>query len=223
MSAQAENRNIEAEPGKQAGAQFGSLTQLILEMVRPYRKWLLLIFLAMILETAMSLAVPWPLKIIIDNVIAARDLPGWLGWVHALLPNREAMTLAASCAVALVVFTAIEGIAGYVDSYLTESVAQNMANDMRRRIYHHLQKLSLAYYDKHQVAKLLSTITTDVSTIQDFVSSTLLSILVDLLTILGMFGLMVYLKWDFALVAVGMAPFLLLFDSGKKSKKPLMK
>jgi subfamily B ATP-binding cassette protein MsbA len=61
------------------------------------------------------------------------------------------------------------------------------------------------------VAKILSTITSDVSTIQDFVSSTLLSILVDALTILGMFGLMVMLKWDFAMIAIGMAPFLMMF------------
>jgi subfamily B ATP-binding cassette protein MsbA len=71
--------------------------------------------------------------------------------------------------------------------------------------------LSLAYYDTHKVGRLLSTITTDVNTIQDFVSSILLSILVDALTIIGMFGLMLYLNWDFALVAVGVAPFLLLF------------
>jgi subfamily B ATP-binding cassette protein MsbA len=110
-----------------------------------------------------------------------------------------------------VTFTLIGGLAEYVDNYFTESVAQYMANDLRRRIYHHLQHLSLAYYDTHQVGKLLSTLTADVNTIQDFVSATLLSILVDALTILGMFGLMLYLKWDFALIAVCIAPFLLLF------------
>ena len=46
-----------------------SLTSLVLELIRPYNKWLLVIFLAMLLETAMSLLGPWPLKIVIDNVI----------------------------------------------------------------------------------------------------------------------------------------------------------
>jgi subfamily B ATP-binding cassette protein MsbA len=152
----------------------------------------------MLLETAMGLATPWPLKIIIDNVISGKALPGWLTWLNTLLPGIHGMALAGACGVALILFTAIGGLAGYADSYFTESVAQYMANDLRNRIYHHLQQL-------------LSTITTDVSTIQDFVSSTLLSILVDALTILGMFGLMLYLKWDFALIAVGLSPLLLLF------------
>jgi subfamily B ATP-binding cassette protein MsbA len=188
-----------------------SLSDLVIELILPYRTWLLVILIAMLVETAMGLAAPWPLKIIIDNVIRNEQLPNWLSWMNTLLPGEHAMALAGAAALALVVFTAIGGLAGYIDNYFTESVGQYIANDLRRRIYHHLQHLSLAYYDTHQVGKLLSTITADVNMIQDFVSTTLLSILVDALTILGMFGLMLYLKWDFALIAVGIAPFLLLF------------
>ena len=188
-----------------------SLTALVIELVLPYRKWLIIIFGAMLFETAMSLLAPWPLKIVIDNVIDSKQLPQWLAWTKVLLPAGHALSLAALCAFALVLITLIGGLAEYADNYFTESVAQYMANDLRRRIYHHLQHLSLAYYDTHQVGKLLSTLTADVNTIQDFVSSTLLSILVDALTILAMFGLMLYLKWDFALVAVCITPFLLLF------------
>jgi subfamily B ATP-binding cassette protein MsbA len=188
-----------------------SLSDLVIELILPYRTWLLVILIAMLVETAMGLAAPWPLKIIIDNVIRNEQLPNWLSWMNTLLPGEHAMALAGAAALALVVFTAIGGLAGYIDNYFTESVGQYIANDLRRRIYHHLQHLSLAYYDTHQVGKLLSTITADVNMIQDFVSTTLLSILVDALTILGMFGLMLYLKWDFAVIAVGIAPFLLLF------------
>lgn len=190
---------------------FKNLTGLIVDLVRPYKKWMIFILVAMLVETAMSLATPWPLKIIIDNVIVDKPLPQWLAWMDDLLKGEHSMAIAGICAIALVLFTAIGGLAGFLDNYFTESVSQFMANDLRRRIYHHLQKLSLAYYDTHQVGKLLSTITADVNTIQDFVSATLLSILIDALTILGMFALMLYLKWDFALIAVGIAPFLLLF------------
>ena len=58
---------------------------------------------------------------------------------------------------------------------------------------------------------MLSTITSDVGTIQSFASTALLSILVDSLTIIGMVGVMLYLNLDFALIAVGVTPFLLLF------------
>ncbi len=194
-----------------AKSHFKNLNNLIIELVLPYRNWLFFIFIAMLLETAMSLATPWPLKIIIDNAIVGKPLPAWLAWMNTILPGGHIMAITGICSIALVVITIINGLAGYADNYFTESVAQYIANDLRRRIYHHLQQLSLAYYNTHQVGKLLSTMTADVSTIQDFIASTLLSILVDSLTILGMFGLMLYLKWDFALISVCLAPFLLLF------------
>lgn len=211
MSADFENKDRRIDSVIKGKRQLKNLTALIVALVWPYKKWMAIILVMMLLETVMSLATPWPLKIIIDNVITGKPLPAWLFWMNNLLPGEHALAIAGICAIALVLFTAIGGLAGYLDNYFTESVAQYMANDLRRRLYHHLQKLSLSYYDNHQVGKLLSTITADVNTIQDFVSATLLSILVDALTILGMFGLMFYLKWDFTLIAAALAPFLLLF------------
>ncbi len=188
-----------------------SLTSLVLELIRPYKKWLLVIFLAMLLETAMSLLGPWPLKIIIDNVVGHHPLPEWLKWIKDLPFETDKMAIAGAAAIGLVLIALIGGIAGYIDNYYTESVAQYVANDLRQKVYHHLQRLSLSYYDSHQIGNILSTITSDVSTIQGFASSALLSILIDALTIMGMLGLMFYMNWDFALVAVAVTPLLLLF------------
>ncbi|MGE5108522.1 MAG: ABC transporter ATP-binding protein [Sphingobacteriales bacterium] len=187
------------------------ITKLVLELARPYKIVLLLIFAAMLVETAMSLAAPWPLKIIIDNVIGNHKIHSWLKWLEHVIVSGDKMTLALIAAISFIIISFIGSLAGYVQSYFTESVAQYIANDLRRRLYHHLHRLSLAYYDHQQMGKILSTITADVSTIQDFASATLLTILVDALTILGMLSLMFYLHWDFALVALGVAPFLLLF------------
>ena len=76
--------------------------------------------------------------------------------------------MAGVIAFGFVLINAIGSLAGYINSYFNENVAQHVANDLRRKIYHHLQHLSLSYYDTHQTGKLLSTITADVSTIQDF-------------------------------------------------------
>ncbi len=189
-----------------------SLAQLVRDLLLPYRYKLSIILFAMLLETAMNLLTPWPLKIIIDNVISDHELPARLEWLGRWSAGGEhSMALAAACGAALVIFTSIGGLAGYLDNYLTESVAQYIANDLRVRTYNHLQHLSLAYYDTHKVGNLVSTITTDVNTIQDFVSATVLTILVDVLTIASMFGLMLYLRWDFALITISMVPFLLMF------------
>src|SRR3954467_11362426 len=185
--------------------------RLIAELLRPYRRWLAIILLATGLETAMSLAAPWPLKIILDNVIEGRAPPAWLGRAASLLPGDLLMRIAAFAAIATVLIAALGALASYLDNYYTESVGQWVANDLRIRVYDHLAHLPLAYYDTHETGTLLSTITDDIATIQGFASSSTLGIVVDLLTIAGILGLMFWLNWDFALIAVGVAPFLLLF------------
>jgi ABC-type multidrug transport system fused ATPase/permease subunit len=186
-----------------------SLSRLVLELIRPYRGWLLLVFAAMLIETAMSIAAPWPLKIIIDNVVGKHQLPEFLVWLRDFSLGEQTLALAGVAAIGVVLIALIAAIAGYIDNYYTESVAQYVAYDLRQRLYHHLQRLSLKYYDTHKVSNMLSTITTDVSTIQTFTSTALLSILVDTVTIIGMVGVMLYLNFDFALVAVGVSPLLL--------------
>ena len=186
-------------------------SQLVRELLRPYRVGLLVVLVAMMVETAMSIAAPWPLKVVLDNAVGHDALPHWLQWVHDTGLPRDTMGLAVFAALAAVVIAALGAIASYVDNYFTESVGQWVAHDLRVRIYDHLTRLSLSYYDKEQSGALLSTITNDVATVQDFASSATLGILVDLMTIVGMLGIMFWLNWDFALIAVGVTPFLLLF------------
>ena len=181
------------------------------DLIRPYKGWVLVVFAAMLVETAMSLAAPWPLKIVLDNALGHDPLPEWLTWVHDLGIDRTTMGLALFAGLATVLIAALDAIASYIDNYYTESIGQWVAHDLRRRIYDHLHRLSLGYYSRHQTGTLLSTLTSDVATVQSFASSATLSIVVDLMTIVGMVGIMFWLDWDFALIAIGVTPFLLLF------------
>ena len=188
--------------------------RLIRELVRPYRGTLIIILLAMLVETAMSLATPWPLKVILDNVVGHHKMSPWLAdLLHPWMDGRHQMHIAALAAIAFVIIAVLGAIASYIDNYYTESVGQYVAHDLRMRTFHHLQRLSLGYYNTHQTGTMLSTITTDIQTIQGFASSSTLNILVDLLTIVCMLVLMFWLNWDFTLIAVGVTPFLLLFVS----------
>jgi len=185
--------------------------RLASELLRPYHGWLIIILLAMLVETAMSLAAPWPLKVILDNVVGTHKAPEWLAPFQSSLFGHSKMQLAALAGIATVLIAALGAVASYIDNYYTESVGQWVAHDLRMRVYDHLQHLSLGYYDSHQTGALLSTITDDVKTIQGFASSATLGILVDILTIVGMLGVMFWLEFDFALMAVAVVPFLLLF------------
>jgi ABC-type multidrug transport system fused ATPase/permease subunit len=183
-------------------------------LIRPYRGRLAIILLAMFVETGMSLASPWPLKIILDNVVGNHKLEPWLRFFFgSTIEHSPKMHFAGIAALVFVLISVLGAIASYIDNYYTESVGQYVAHDLRMRMYHHLQRLSLGYYNTHQTGTILSTITSDIQTIQGFASSSTLDILVDLLTIVCMLGLMFWLNWDFTLIAVAVTPFLLLFVS----------
>ena len=190
------------------------MLRFIGSLIRPYRPTLIIIFCGMLLETAMSLSAPWPLKIILDSVVGSHKLAPWLQrLLGPLLESGSKTHVALLAAGAFVLIAVVDAAASYINNYYTESVGQWVAHDLRMRTYHHLQKLSLGYYSTHETGTILSTLTTDIQTIQGFASSSTLSILVDMLTIVCMLGLMFWLNWDFTLIAVAVTPFLLLFVS----------
>nr|MDP9167202.1 ABC transporter ATP-binding protein/permease [Actinomycetota bacterium] len=106
---------------------------------------------------------------------------------------------------------AIMGVAFYVANYFTESLGQWVANDLRVRVFHRLQLFSLGFFDHNRVGGVLSTIMTDVQTIQSFASVSTLNLVTDTFTILGMVVVMFALRWDFALIALTVLPFLAVF------------
>jgi ABC-type multidrug transport system fused ATPase/permease subunit len=186
-----------------------SMRGFIWELVKPYRKWLLVIFCAMLLETLSTMASPWPLKFVLDSVVGHHPLPHWLAWLNETRLGSKTVGLAGAVAISLVGIVTIGAVAGYIDNYFTESVGQYVANDLRLRTYNHFQRLSLRFFDTHKLGNLVSIITTDVTTIQNFASSTLLNMLVSAMTIIGMMGVMFWLNLDFASIAVALAPVLL--------------
>ena len=186
------------------------MTRLVLELLRPYRGWLAIVFIAMLAEIAASLAAPWPLKLVLDDALGNHHLPHWLEWAHDYGFGRHTLGVALFAGVATLIIAIIGAVATYIDNYYTTSVGQWVANDLRIRIYEHLHRLSLRFYDTAKTGTLMSTITSDVATIQSFASSSTLSIIVDIITIVFMIGLMFWLDWDFTLIALAITPFLLM-------------
>jgi ABC-type multidrug transport system fused ATPase/permease subunit len=188
------------------------MSRLVIDLLRPYRGWLAIVFVAMLVEIATSLAAPWPLKLVLDDALGNHHLPRWLEWAHEYAGfGKHALGVALFAGVATLVIATVGAIASYINNYYTTSAGQWVANDLRLRIYEHLHRLSLHYYDHAKIGALVSTITSDVATIQDFASSSTLDIVVDLLTIVFMVGLMLWMDWDFTLIAVAFAPVLLIF------------
>ncbi len=184
---------------------------LLRDLLRPRRRTLATLVVAMLIQTATSLATPWPLKVVLDNVVGSHPAPRWIAWLLPALGGDGKPQIAAAAGIATVLIAAVTGIAMYVQSYFTESLGQCVGNDLRVRLYHHLQELSLAYYDATRTGTILSTLTGDVQTIQSFASMSTLNIFTDMLTLVGMIIVMFWLHWDFALIALAVTPLLAVF------------
>src|SRR3984957_163655 len=188
------------------------MRRLVFDLLRPYCGRLAIVFVTMLIEIGAGLAAPWPLKLVIDDALGNHHLPHWLDWAHEYGGfGKHTLGVALFAGAATLAIAAVGAISSYIDNYYTTSVGQWVANDLRLRIYEHLHRLSLRYYDHAKVGALVSTITTDVATIQDFASSSTLNIVIDLLTIVFMVILMFWREWDYSQTAAGFAPMRLLF------------
>jgi ATP-binding cassette, subfamily B, bacterial len=196
-------------------------TLSISQLLRPHWPTLVLAFLAMLGETLTDLLEPWPLKVVLDNVIGAKPLPHWMqGFVTDWLGNDKMAVL--HFAIATVIVIAIGGaISSYGEKYLTTSAGQWVMHDLRTTVYHHIQRLSLSYHDQKKTGDLISRVTSDIDAVQDFISSALLGMIVNILTLIGMLGVMFYINWHFTVIALSIAPilFIVVYSFTRRIKK----
>ena len=179
--------------------------------MRPHWKTLLVALLAVVGETVADVLEPWPLKIVVDNILQGKRLPRLLdAAVVGVFGNGQWSLL--TFALAMVVLIAIVGgVGAYVEKYLTTSVSQWVAHDLRLLLYQRIQRLSLADHGKSRAGDLISRVTKDIDDIQDFIDTALIGIVVNVLTLVGMIGVMLYVNWRFTLIGLSVAPVLFVF------------
>jgi ATP-binding cassette subfamily B protein len=183
-------------------------TLSISSLVRPHWKALTLAFIAVLGETLSDVLEPWPIKIVIDNILQSKNLPGWLAGFVSQTFGHEKLAILNFVVAAVVAIAVVGAISSYVEKYLTTSVSQWVTHDLRRTLYNHIQRLSLSEYDKAQTGDLITRITSDIAAVQDFINSALLGMIVNSLTLLGMMAVMFYINWRFTLIALSIVPAL---------------
>jgi ATP-binding cassette, subfamily B, bacterial len=180
----------------------------IRELLKPHTASLLLGLLAVAGEGAANLLEPWPLKIVLDDVLRSRESHTWIMQrVHGFLGTDKLATLKFAC-IAVLAIAVLDAVCTYAEKYFTTSVGQWVTYDLRRAIYSHIQRLSLAFHDQKRTGDLISRVTSDIDAIQSFITSGLLGALINVITLLGMVGVMFYLNWRFTLIALSVAPVL---------------
>src|SRR5580765_6886373 len=185
-------------------------TLRIVDLVRPHWKALTVALIAVLGETLTDVLEPWPIKIVVDNILQKKALPGWLGGAVTGLFGDNPYAIVNFAVAAVAVVAVVGAVSSYVEKYLTTSVSQWVGHDLRRTLYHHIQRLSLAEHDQSRSGDLITRVTSDIGAVQDFLNSALLGMLVNAMTLVGMIGVMLYLNWRFTLIALSVVPVLFL-------------
>jgi subfamily B ATP-binding cassette protein MsbA len=183
---------------------------LVSHLVRSHWKPLALAFIAVLGETLADILEPWPVKVVVDNVLQNKRLPANVQAIVALFPHDAFSTLYFALASVLVI-ALIGAVSSYSEKFLTTSVAQWVAHDLRRMVYQRIQRLSLAEHGESRTGDLLTRVTSDIDAVQDFITTALLGIVINVLTLVGMLAVMFYMNWRFTLIGLSVAPIMFLF------------
>lgn len=177
------------------------LMRRLLAYVKPYKAWVAGSVLLLLGASAAELAGPYIIKMGIDNYIAAGDRGGLVFAALALL----AVNVAAF-------------VLNFFQIYLMNLTGQRVIYDMRTELFSHVQKLSLSFFDRNPVGRLMSRIMGDVHVLNDLFTSGVVMALGDLFTLLGIMGIMLALNVKLALVTFVVLPMLFVTSIVFRSK-----
>ena len=162
----------------------------LLAYIRPYKLLITVTLLAMLLYSATLVATPWLIKRAVDSVVIS--------------PSSSGLAMSA-------IFLAITALVGYVANYVNlitlSRIGQNLLLGLRTDTFNHLQRLSMAFFDRTEVGSNMSRVQNDVQQLQEFLSIFVLS-LRELLTLVGIIVAMLLMEWQLALITLAVIPVL---------------
>ncbi|HEX5593846.1 MAG TPA: ABC transporter ATP-binding protein [Solirubrobacterales bacterium] len=171
--------------------QRGRKVRWMLGLLRPYRRRLILMFTALLLETAAALAPPYLLGKAIDSGIRAGDV--------AALDRIVAAFLFA---------TVLYAVATFWETYLVGWIGTRALQDLRERIFTHLQSMSIGFFTRRSPGVLISRMTNDVEALNQLVTNGLVTIFSSTLTLVGVVVIMLFLDVKLALITFVTFPLL---------------
>ncbi|HYQ78241.1 MAG TPA: ABC transporter ATP-binding protein [Solirubrobacterales bacterium] len=160
-------------------------------LLRPYRRRVILMFVALVLETGAALAPPYLLGKAIDSGISAGDV-STLDWIVA----------------AFVFATVLYAVATYWETYLVGWIGTRALQDLRERIFTHLQSMSIGFFTRRSPGVLISRMTNDVEALNQLVTNGLVTIFSSTLTLVGIVVIMLFLDVKLALITFITFPLL---------------
>jgi ATP-binding cassette subfamily B protein/subfamily B ATP-binding cassette protein MsbA len=165
----------------------------LLRFIQPYTRQMLLALFFMILVTAASVSGPYFVKLAIDDGILARNPVALRNIVLAYL-----------------VVATVQLATNYFRVLIMSRVGQHVLYDVRTAMFDHLQKLSLSFYNRYSVGRVITRVINDVGTLREFITWATLAIIRDILAIIGTIVAMLALNLRLSLLTFAVLPFMVL-------------
>ena len=164
---------------------------LLLELLRPYRRMIVIAIAATVVATAAALVPPYLAGLVVNNVIETGS-------------SRDLVMIA----IALVAALAVAWVANMVDTRVTGEIGMRTLMGLRDRIVAKLHRLPMSHYDRESTGRMISRMTNDVESLNRLVSGGLNQLASSLLVLVGTIIVMVFLDWRLAVVSLFVFPLL---------------
>ena len=160
--------------------------------IKPYNKLVAIAVVITIAGSFLGPLRPYLTKVAIDDYIANGNFKG-LTMVSILLAGA----------------ILLDGVKQYITTWLTQIIGQKAVLDIRMDIFTHLQKLPARFYDRNPIGRLITRTTSDVESLNEMLSSGIITILGDLLQLLFIVVMMLWIDWQLTLIVLGILPLMI--------------
>ncbi|MBT9156671.1 MAG: putative ABC transporter ATP-binding protein [Firmicutes bacterium] len=180
----------------------------IVPYVRPYTWHLLAGLMFMLVVTVTGLVAPYLEAVVIDRYILNQT---------GLTASERGAGITGIALVYIALFVA-GWVCSYWQTFFVSWAGQNVIFALRQKMFNHLQKLSFSFYDNLEAGRIMSRLTNDVNSLNELVSSGILNVVNDLVTLLGIVFILVRLDWRLALFTFTTFPLLWFVATGFRGK-----
>ncbi len=164
----------------------------LLPYILPFKKLAIISALAMLVYTGTQVAIPWAIKIGIDRFIEVGDYAG-LTFMFILF----------------IAIAALNWVMNFIMQFSMEKVGQGILYNLRRDVFHHVQKQSVSFYDRTEVGRMMSRVQGDVGQLQEFAALVVMT-LGELLGLIGIIVALLILDFQLGLITLAVLPLLIL-------------
>ena len=177
-------------------------------LFRPYCGKISLAFAGIVMEAVLGVMRPWPLKVVVDRVLTHR--PSRVPFIHHWLDTAPltGMQIVYGCCAAVLLIAVITGLTAYWYTRLIGNIGQHFVFDLRRDLFGHMQRLSLSFHDRQRTGDLTTRLTSDIQSIQDFITNGVIVFCTNTMLLTGMAILMFWVNWRFAFATLSVSPLM---------------